>query len=127
MKKFSTRLSNQMEVMIYAVWGILSILWIIVAFQVQAALLSIGLIMVQYPALTPLGWSSSTIHGLNRLIIFVVGSLWLGIVIYTEQYLREGCEDGQLFERVKQSLFAIGGTYLTCGVLMYLLSFFLNG
>ena len=123
MKKFGTRISNQMEITLYAVWGILTVLWIIVAFQVQATLLTIGLVIVEYPALTPYGWSSHTIHGLNRLIIFVVGSLWLGIVVYSEQYLREGCEEGNFFERVKQSLFIIGGTYLTSGVLIYLLGF----
>ena len=123
MKKFNTRISNQMEFTIYAVWGILTILWIIVAFQVQAVLLTVGLVVVEYPALTPYGWTSHTIHGLNRLIIFVVGSLWLGIVVYTEQELREGCEEGNFFERVKHNLLIIGGTYLTSGILMYLLSF----
>lgn len=123
MKKFGTRISNQMEITLYAVWGILTVLWIIVAFQVQTTLLTVGLVIVEYPALTPYGWSSHTIHGLNRLIIFVVGSLWLGIVVYTEQELREGCEEGNFFERVKRSLLIIGATYLTSGVLMYLLSF----
>ena len=122
MKKFSTRISGQMEITLYAAWGILTVLWTIVAFQMQAVLLSIGLVVVKYPALTPYGWSSHTIHGLNRLIIFVVGSLWLGIVVYSEQYLREGCEEGNFFERVKHSLLVIGGTYLASGVLMYLLS-----
>ena len=123
MKKFSTRISGQMEVTLYAVWGILTVLWIIVAFQVQNTLLTVGLVMVKYPALTPYGWSSHTIHGLNRLIIFVVGSLWLGIVVYSEQYLREACEEQKFFEKVKRSLLIIGGTYLTSGILMYLLSF----
>lgn len=126
MKQFGSRLSVKMEIVLYIVWAFVSILWTITAFQVRAALLALSLLLIQTPALLPYGWSTSTLHGLNRLFVLIIGALWLGLIIFSEDYLREALEEQIFLPKLKRLLLMIAATYLISGGLSYLSGFFLQ-
>lgn len=126
MKQFGSRLSYKMEIALYMVWALVAILCTITAFQVQAALLSLSLLIIQTPALLPYGWSTSTLHGLNRLFVLIIGALWLGVIMFSQDYLREALEEQTFLAKLKRLLLIIGATYLISGGLAYLSGFFLQ-
>ncbi len=78
------------NVRFFGAWLFLSILGIVVAFQLRVTLLSMGLFAVKRPSLRPTGWNTSTIHGLDRFVILILGIAWLFMVVFLENYLREG-------------------------------------
>lgn len=122
MKRFGSRLTNQMAITLYLVWGIITILWAITAFQVQAALLSLGILLVNTPSLLPPGWNTHTLHGLNKFLIFIVAAVWLGLVMYSQDYLREALEEQRFSATLKRLLLITGAVYLISGGLIYLSS-----
>ena len=126
MKQFGSRLSVKMEITLYIVWGLVAILWTLTAFQVRAALLALSLVIIQTPALSPYGWNTSTLHGLNRLFVLIIGALWLGTVMFSQNYLREALEEQAFLPKLKRLLLVIGATYLISGALSYLSGFFLQ-
>lgn len=106
---------------LYSILALLMILWAVVAFQVQATLVYIGILVVQNPSLRPVGWNSSTIVGLSKCGILVLGAIWLGLLPFTEKYLREGLEDERLWTRIGRLLVVIGGIYGISAGLIYVL------
>ncbi len=79
---------------IYAWWLGLIVLWTFAAFQAQNLILYLGLLVIQTPSIRPPGWNNDTLVGINKCGFLILGSLWLGLAIFTEKYLREGaCEE----------------------------------
>ena len=72
---------------LYGLSIVLAILWAIAAFQLQSLLIYLSIIIVQTPALTPPGWNSSTIVGLSKCTVLILGILWLGLSLYTHNAL----------------------------------------
>lgn len=85
------------SVRLYGAWLFLSILGIVVAFQLRVTLLYMGLFVVKRPSLRPPGWNTSTIHGLDRFVILILGIIWLFMVAFLENYLREGFRNQTIF------------------------------
>jgi len=106
----------------YGLWLLLSTLWGVVAFQMQTTLLYLGILVVQTPEIRPAGWNTGTISGINRCTFLILGSLWLGLVVFTEKYLREGREENRLLARAGLLLLIIGGLYGGSVAMLYLLS-----
>lgn len=106
---------------LYGLWLGLAALWAVAAFQLQATLLYIGYLIIQNPALRPTGWNTSTLAGINRCTFLLLGSLWLGLVIYTEKYLRESLVEDRLLVNAGRLLLIIGGIYGFSAGLLYLL------
>ena len=92
---------------LYGLWLAIVLLWTIVSLYLQRTLLVIGLWVIQSPTLRPTGWSTSTLAGINRCGYLILGVVWLGVVLYTERYLREGMEDGVLLVRTGRLLVII--------------------
>lgn len=107
---------------LYSLWLLLSTLWGVVAFQMQTTLLYLGILVVQTPEIRPTGWNTGTISGINRCTFLILGSLWLGLVVFTEKYLREGREENRLLARAGRLLLIIGGLYGGSAAVLYLLS-----
>ena len=106
---------------LYGSWLLLAILWAIALFQVQALLLGLTLMVIQTPWLTPTGWNSSTLSGVLRCTYLLLGGLWLGLVIYTEQYLRESVAEQRLLLKSGRLCLIIVVIYGLGSLLLYLL------
>jgi hypothetical protein len=89
---------------------------------VQNLVLYLGILVIQNDALRPTGWSSDTLSGINRCGFLVLGSLWLGMVVFTEKYLREGAAEQQLLRRALRLALIGGAVYLLSAGLLFLLS-----
>ena len=106
------------HIALYGLWLLLAALGVLAAFQLQVTLLHLGIVVVQNPDLRPVGWNTSTITGINRCTLLVLGALWLGLVIYSERYLRDGLEEHRLLGRGARLLLIIVAIYaLSAGVL----------
>jgi hypothetical protein len=91
-------------VALYGLWLVIVLLWSIVSLYLQRTLLVLALWVIQTPALRPAGWSTSTLVGINRCGYLILGGVWLGMVLYTERYLREGLDEGALLVRAGRLL-----------------------
>ena len=97
------------------------ILWTFAAFQVQNLILYLGLLVIQNPSIRPPGWSSDTIVGINRCSFLILGSLWLGLAIFSEKYLREGSHEEHLLQNALRLTLIGGGIYAFSTGLLYIL------
>lgn len=106
---------------LYGLWGILAAFAALAAYQVYITLLFLGLLAVENPATRPAGWNTATIYGLSRFLVLVLGALWLLLVLFSEDYLREGARQRQLRARVLRLVLFIGAPYgISYGVLFLL-------
>ncbi len=121
-QKLSTSKQIGGTVGLYLLWLLLAVLWAVVAFQVQTTLLYLGLVVVQTPEIRPTGWNTATISGINRCTFLVLGALWLGVVVFTERYLREGLEQNRLFAYAGRLAVIAGLSYGLGAGLLWLLS-----
>ena len=109
-------------VFLYSLWLGLAAFWAVAAFQLQTTLLYIGYLIIENPSLRPTGWNTSTLSGINRCTFLLLGSLWLGLVIFSERYLRESLEEDRLLINAGRLLLIIGGIYGFSVALLYILS-----
>jgi hypothetical protein len=100
-------------------WLFLGVVVTLTLFQVHATLISIAVVVVDDPALRPIGWSSGTIYGLSRLLWLVLGICWLGWVLYTYEYLRESKQLKILIQQFFRLLLLLGAVYF-CSFLVLL-------
>ena len=98
-------------IFLYGLWLGVAALWAVVAFQVQATLLYVGFLIIQNPSLRPTGWNTGTLSGITRCTFLLLGALWLGLVIYSERYLRESLEEDRLLVNAGRLLLVIGAIY----------------
>ena len=73
----------------YGLWVALAVLLALAAFQVRATLIYIAILVVEDPSLRPSGWTTGTIHALSRFLVLILGGFWLGLVIFSGEYLGE--------------------------------------
>jgi hypothetical protein len=102
-------------------WLVLAVFATLTAFQIYGTLIAISLAVIKNPSLRPLGWSTNTIHALSRVFWLVLGILWLGWVMFTEGYLREGYQRQLLKNRALRLLIILGATYLLFFITPFLL------
>ena len=104
---------------IYGLWVVFAVLTALTAFQVHATLIYISILMVENPSLRPIGWTTGSIYGLSRVLWLVLGIFWLGWVMFSEGYLREGEEQHILKSRALRLFIIIGTIYaVSYGVLL---------
>jgi hypothetical protein len=99
-------------------WLILAILITLTLFQVHATLVSVALAVVQAPSVKSIGWNTGTIYGLSRLLWLVLGIFWLGWVMFTDEYLREGRDRQLLLKRSSLLLLIAGVIYGACYLIL---------
>jgi|GEM_PF-1312256 len=109
-------------VLLYSLWLGLAALWTVTAFQLQTTLLYISFLIIENPTLRPTGWNTATLSGIYRCTFLILGSLWLGLIIFTERYLRESLEEDRLLVNAGRLLLIIGGIYGFSAGLLYLLT-----
>ena len=102
-------------------WLGLAVFATLTAFQIYGTLIAISLAVTENPSLRPLGWSIDPIHALRRVFCLVLGILWLGWVMFTEGYLREGYQRQQLKHRTLRLIIILGATYMIFFVIPFLL------
>ena len=106
---------------LYGSWLLLAALWAIALFQVQALLLGLTLTIIQTPWLTPTGWNSSTLSAVVCCTTLLLGGLWLGLVIFTEQYLQESATRQRLLANTGRLGLMISLLYGLSTLILYLL------
>jgi hypothetical protein len=106
----------------YGLWGTLSAGLVLVAYQVYATLIFIGILIVENPTTRPAGWNTGTMTALSRFLILVLGGTWLVAVSLLEGYLRDASEQGRLRNSVIRLLFVMGGIVGFSIGLLFLLS-----
>jgi hypothetical protein len=99
-------------------WLIFAILITLTLFQVHATVVSVALAVVQTPSVRPMGWNTGTIYGLSRLLWLVLGIFWLGWVMFTDEYLREGRNRQLLLKRSSLLLLIAGVIYGACYLIL---------
>jgi len=96
----------------YAVfWLVFIVLATLTAFQVHVTLIAVSLAFIENPALRPYGWTTDTVYLLSRVFWLVLGIFWLGWVMFTEGYLREGYQQQLLTHRLIRLAVILGVTY----------------
>ena len=106
----------------YAVfWLGLVLLATLVAFQVHGMLVALALAVIENPSLRPPGWSTDTIFALSRVFWLILGILWLGWVMFTEGYLREGYQRHLLTRRIFLLVIILAATYGASIIILELL------
>ncbi len=112
------------SILFFVLWVLFSLFWGILAWQLQSLFLYLGLLVIDNPTLRPTGWNTQTIQGIYRCGFFLVGSLWLGLVIFTMNYLRDATDDHTVWPDTLR-LF-LGGTavYLLVTGILFVLSAF---
>ncbi len=117
------RISNRVVngILFIVLWVLFAVFWGFVALQLQNLVLYLGLLIINSPTFRPSGWNSHTIHGIYRCGFFILGSLWLGMVIFTLNYLQEGVSKHQLLHYALHLFLGGAAVYLfTTGVLFVL-------
>ncbi len=106
----------------YAVfWLGLVVLATLTAFQIHVTLVAIALAVIANPSLRPLGWSTDTIYALSRIFWLLLGILWLGWVMFTEGYLREGYQRKLLKKRTIRLTIILAAIYGVCLFILFIL------
>ena len=105
----------------YILWLVLAVLVTLTLFQVHATIIAVALEAVKNPATRPVGWSTDSVYGFDRLVWLVLGIFWLGWVMYSLEYLREGQKYHLLKGRIIRLLVIMGAIYLVCTILLFLL------
>lgn len=107
---------------LFGLWIILAILMALVAFQVHATLIFLGLKAVQYPAMHEVGWNTHTIHGLGRFLTLILGIVWLFFVTMLQESLRNAIRAKKLKSLTLRVISILGGTYLVCIAILFIFS-----
>ena len=102
-------------------WLGLAILATLTAFQVHGTLIAISHAVIKNPSLRPLGWSTDTLYALSRVFWLILGILWLGWVMFTEGYLREGYQRQLLKQRTIRLTIILAAIYVACLLILFLL------
>ena len=97
-------------------WLVLAVLVTLTAFQLHTTLIATAISIIETPSLRPTGWTLDTIHGLGRVFWLILGILWLGWIMYTEGYLREGKDNQLLIPRFVRLLLIL--------IVIYALNYF---
>jgi hypothetical protein len=105
----------------FVFWIILAALAALVVFQLHATLIAIAIAVIENPGLRPPGWSTDTIYGLSRVFWLILGIFWLGWVMFTEGYLREGVNQKRLLKRSFLVLVFVGVIYGSSYLVLLLL------
>jgi hypothetical protein len=103
-------------------WLLLVVLATFTAFQIHGTLIAISISIIENPSLRPPGWSTDTIFALSRVFWLILGIFWLGWVMFTEGYLREGYQRHQLKKRTLRLAIILAVSYGTSLIVLYLLS-----
>jgi len=106
---------------VYGFWIMAAVLWILAGIQLQRVFVLLGNLIIQ-SQFKPIGWNSATLSGINRCGFLIFGSLVLGVIIYSESYLREGATEGELLHRAGRLLLIAGGLFVFGLALVFLLS-----
>jgi hypothetical protein len=106
---------------LYGSWLLISVLWAITLYQLQALILGLTLLVIQTPWLTPTGWNSSTLSGVVRCTTLLLGGLWLGLVIFTEQYLQDSVTEHRLLRNIGRICLIIALIYGLSALALFLL------
>jgi hypothetical protein len=106
---------------LYGSWIIAAVLWVLAGIQLQRVFVLLGNLIIQ-SQFKPTGWSSDTLSGINRCGFFIFGALALGIIIFSESYLREGATEGQLLRRAGRLVLIAAGLFVLSLGLVFLLS-----
>lgn len=102
-------------------WLGLAVFATLTAFQIHSTLIALSLAVIENPSLRPLGWSTDTVYALSRVFWLVIGIFWLGWVMFTEGYLREGYQRLLLKNRTLRLIIILGATYAVCFLILFLL------
>lgn len=105
----------------YFWWVVLAVLVTLTLFQVHGTVIALSLVAVQNPATRLPGWSTDTVYGLSRAMWFILGVFWLGWVMYTLEYLREGQKYHILRERTLRLGLILLVTYAVSAILVFLI------
>jgi hypothetical protein len=105
----------------FVIWLSSIIFVTLTAFQVHGTLIAISLAVIENPNLRPPGWSTNTTYGLSRVFWLILGILWLGWVMYTEGYLREGYQRHLLIQRSVRLGIILAVVYGSSLIILFLL------
>jgi len=106
----------------FVFWVILAILAGVLIFQLHATLIAISISIIKNPSLRLPGWSMDTTYGLSRVFWLILGIFWLGWVMFTEGFLREGKNHKRLMKRSLLLLVVVGVIYGLSYLLLLLLA-----
>ena len=121
-KRMSERLRGILASLgFYGLWGILAAFAVLAAYQIYVTLIFVSLLLVQNPATHPPGWNTSTIYGLGRFLVLVLGAFWLVAIALVENYLREGMAQKKLWPRALRVFLIIGALYGGSYISLFLL------
>ncbi len=105
----------------YFWWAVLGVLVTLTLFQVHGTMIALSLAAVQNPATRLPGWSTDTVYGLSRFLWLILGVFWLGWVMYTLEYLREGQKYHILKERTVRLGLILLVTYAVAVIATFLI------
>jgi hypothetical protein len=103
-------------------WLIFAVLVTLTLFQLHGTIIAIAVYVVNDPSLRPIAWNTGSVILLARLLWLIMGILWLGWVMYTYEYLREGSQRKILTKRCFRLFLILGAAYLSSTIILLLLA-----
>ena len=87
------------------IWWFLFVVVLAWAFiQFYSLMLYVNLVWVNNETFRLPGWTAYTIHALTRITGFTLGTLWLGLMVWSEQFLDTGLRRNMLRPRAYKML-----------------------
>ena len=95
-------------------WLLLSVMVVLVAFQVHSLVMIAGTWLIESPTLRPYGWSSTTLAGVSSFAYLVLGGITLGVITFLEQGLSRAATENRLLRQTGKYAAAIGVVWIVC-------------
>jgi len=107
---------------IYGLWLLFAVFTGYAAFQLRATIYFLATLVLENPEIRPNYWTSGTVISLDRLVVVLLGILWLGVIIFSEGYFREAQENQELRSRSFKAFGILGGLVLGSYLVLLLFS-----
>ncbi|MEM9773898.1 MAG: hypothetical protein AAF902_04915 [Chloroflexota bacterium] len=109
------------EVEKYLWWALFVGVLVWAFIQLYSLMLYVNLVWVNNETWRLPGWTSFTIHALTRITGFTLGTIWLGLMVWSEQFLDKALRQEKLRPRAYKMLgYALGLGIVSIGLLTLL-------
>lgn len=90
-------------------------------FELYTLMLYVNLVWVNNETLRLPGWTGFTIHALTRFTGFILGTIWLGVMVWSEWHLEKALNQDRLRQSGRKMLGIVLGIGLLCLALLQIL------
>jgi len=109
------------EIEKYLWWAAILVVLAWAFYELYTLALYINLVWVNNETLRLPGWTAYTIHALTRFSGFILGTTWLGVMVWSERHLELALKKGKLRPVSRKLIGYSAGLGLLCLILLRVL------